>query len=175
MGKTITLDQLIDKFKQLREELAPDQPFFKRQAQKIVNNRREDMEKGIGYDGNAFAPLAVETILQKSGHYRTRGSRKRTKRGKLTGGRRNRTPSKTPATPLMDKGHLSKAVPMANKKRGYVVPNSKRREPDITKFHEKGLGNNPVRKHWGISKKSRDDIRDDWNKWIRAAIHRVFG
>ena len=152
MAKTVTIERLIKMIQSLANELKPTTEFLKAQATIAMNNRREDMENGIDINGKAFTALKQKTIDRKE-----------------------KTGSKTPNIPLVNRGYLKAAKINANSKRAWLSPNSKRTDPDITTFHNEGLGNNPKREHWGFSKKTVKAIRENWDKWTRAKIHKVFG
>ena len=108
-------------------------PFLFNSSADIVVN---DIERGIDYgrdiDGKPMKPLKPATIRAK-----------------------RKSGSKTPRIALSDKGimkktYIKKKATPTNLETTITIP-KKRIEPEIGRFHHEGMGNNPVRKWFGIS------------------------
>jgi hypothetical protein len=151
--------------------------FIKNSVETIAKDRKEGFMAGKGPKGESWPALKPATVRSKSGqHKTTRVKRKGGISGLSTA---ESKPAKYPSKPLIDTGAMMNATTHVKKGRGEVRMARSRGEAvtggfeSIAAIHDKGLGNNPPRPHWGIYKQSRANIWRAWKERVRMLAKRM--
>ena len=112
--------------------------------------REKGMAAGVDVKGARFAPLKPATIRAKK-----------------------RKGYAQPSTPLSAKLVLRRPTISSDKQGGYVhVPKSR---AAISEYHDKGLGHNPVRHHWGMYSGVETRVRRYFEEFERQLLAKHFG
>ena len=175
-----TVDQFIHRIKQSLSELERDaNAFLVNAAQIAIDERKKGFMDGKGPEGENWPALSQKTIEKKSRRHKTQRILKKKKGGPTGLSSSDAKPSKYPSKPLIDTGNMMNATAQFRKNTAIVKMARSRSEPvsgnfeSIAAIHQKGLGKNPERPHWGIYKAAHDRITKGWSVLVEAWVRRL--